>query len=135
MREEIIIREGAGIIIENDKNEILMQLRDNNAKKFPNHWVLLGGGVEEGETPLDAIKRELMEEINLEIKNFVFFKNFIYKKSKQSFFYIKLNLDIEKIKLNEGEKIQYFKPDEIRELKIGFNIKKVLNNFFLNKKN
>lgn len=39
-----------GIIIENNKGEILLQLRDNNVKEFPNHWVFLGGVTKKGET-------------------------------------------------------------------------------------
>ncbi len=46
------MKEIAAIILENDKGEFLLYLRDNKPGiPFPNHWDLIGGHVEEGETP------------------------------------------------------------------------------------
>ena len=57
---------------------ILMNLRDNKKNIFySNHWGLFGGGVEKGETYLQALKREIYEETNLKINNFDFFSECI----------------------------------------------------------
>ena len=46
-------------------NQWLMQLRDDRPDiLYPGHWGLFGGHLEDDETPEDAIKRELLEEIN-----------------------------------------------------------------------
>lgn len=53
----------AAIILENDKREILLSLRDNKPGiPFPNYWDLIGGHVEEGETPEEALVREVKTE-------------------------------------------------------------------------
>lgn len=60
--------DAAAAIIVLDDGRYLLQLRDN--KKgifFPGHWGLFGGGVEEGERPADALRRELKEELGLVI--------------------------------------------------------------------
>jgi 8-oxo-dGTP diphosphatase len=50
----------------NQNGEILMQLRDLNPRiRAPGLWGFFGGGIELGETPLNAAKRELEEELNL----------------------------------------------------------------------
>lgn len=52
------------IVVHNDK--ICLVLRDNNPEiPNPNKWNTPGGGIDEGETPREAIIRELKEEINL----------------------------------------------------------------------
>ena len=43
----------------------LLQLRDDiDSIIYPGHWGLFGGHVEPGESPADAVERELMEEIS-----------------------------------------------------------------------
>ena len=50
----------------NARGEVLLQLRDNIPSiRFPNHWGCIGGGVELGETPEQAMLREVDEELGI----------------------------------------------------------------------
>jgi len=111
-----------GIII-NKENKILICLshRDDNDWKFPQ------GGIEENETPREAVKREIKEEISINITD----KDIVTSLEAVSYFFsngfevklhpflIKYNED--KIKLSPIEFCEYkwMWPEEISTLKLG----------------
>lgn len=65
--ERVDFRDAAVAIIMLDDGRYLMQLRDDKPGIFyPNHWGLFGGAVDRGEQPDEALRRELMEELQLE---------------------------------------------------------------------
>ena len=125
------MEKGSGIIIYNKQGKILLQLRDNKPKKgYANCWNIIGGGHELNETPESALKRELKEELGLEIDDFNFFKRFFYKDLyEQYLFYTNLDIDISNIVLNEGKELRYFDKDEINKLDLAFNTKEIINEF------
>lgn len=54
------------ILLLDQNNKLIIYLRDDKSTiPYPNHWDLLGGMVEEGESPTDAIIREVEEEVGL----------------------------------------------------------------------
>lgn len=46
--------------------EFFLQMRDEHAPIHPNMYSLFGGGIEEGESPEEAFKRETLEELQYE---------------------------------------------------------------------
>ena len=70
-------------VIINDDNKILLLKRSDYEKQWmPNKWALVGGGIEKGESPEEACKREIKEETGLEIKKFV--KSFTIQRRPES---------------------------------------------------
>src|SRR5690554_6121717 len=58
------IRQVVSAMLYNARGQVLLQLRDDKPGiPYPNHWTLFGGQVEKGETPDQAIRRELQEEL------------------------------------------------------------------------
>jgi 8-oxo-dGTP diphosphatase len=135
--EICLMKKIAAIILENDKGEFLLALRDNKSWiPFPNHWDLIGGHVEDGETPEEALIREVKEELDIDIKDYHFYKTFecLTGDAYDNIKYIytgKINLPIEEITLLEGERAQYFTREEIPDLKFANIIKSILMDYML----
>jgi len=59
--------DGAKIIIVSP-DKILLFHRDNiQTIRYPDCWQLVGGGIEEGETPEQALIREVKEEVSIDL--------------------------------------------------------------------
>ena len=61
------VRNVAGLILYNDQNQVLLQHRSEDAPRSPGYWGFFGGGIEEGETPEQALARELVEELEYRV--------------------------------------------------------------------
>ncbi|MFA6601558.1 MAG: NUDIX hydrolase [Candidatus Paceibacterota bacterium] len=46
-------------------DKILLEKRSSACSRFPNTWGLFGGGIKDGESPEEALRREVMEEVSL----------------------------------------------------------------------
>ncbi len=65
-------KDGAKIIILSP-DKILLFHRDNIPTiRFPDHWCLVGGGIENGESPEQGLIREVKEEASYNLKDYKF---------------------------------------------------------------
>ena len=62
-------RDVALIVLFDKEKRILLQHRSETAKRLPNYWAFFGGGIEAGETPEQAVKRETKEELEYSLQN------------------------------------------------------------------
>lgn len=106
--------------IMNSKGEFLIQKRSPNKKIFPNMWSQTGGGVDEGETTLQAALRECKEElgITIDLSNIELILSFKRKFDFVDVWLVKQDIDISNIVLQEEEvsEVKWSSIDEIREL-------------------
>ncbi len=64
---EEVIRRVATVLLVDTLGRVLLQLRSEDAPASPGQWSFPGGGVEEGETPEEAARREMLEETGLQV--------------------------------------------------------------------
>ena len=118
-----------------NNGKVLTVLRDNiSSIPYPNMWDLAGGGRENEESPYETMRREVLEELNIEIpeSNVVWVKHYesVTKPGKKSVFMVADISDhqIESIKFGEegqGYKMLSFQEfldnkDVIEQLKHRF---------------
>ena len=125
----------ASIIIQNEEGELLLLLRDNKSTiVYPNHWTLVGGKVEDGETPEMRAYRELAEETGLGA-DLSFWRRYDREHTffivDQYIYVTKVDVSPESLVLGEGQALQFFKPTEVEHLKIGYGFKELLREYFL----
>ena len=121
-------------------NKILLFRRDNKPDiPNPDTWTLPGGGVDDGETPEEAIKRELVEEVSKTPERL----EFLFKRKKEDG---KINYmygafinkgEAHKYKLGnyEGQDVAFFTLNEALKLNLPPQFKEFLEtNFLLLKK-
>lgn len=65
---DLIMGVGCGVLIENDKGQVLLQKRSDTGE-----WCVPGGALEATETYEEAAKRELFEEVGIHVDNLKLF--------------------------------------------------------------
>jgi 8-oxo-dGTP diphosphatase len=70
-------RRVAVIIFYDEKKKILLQDR-HSIRKFGEEWGFFGGGIEDGETPQEAVVRETLEELDYPLVTCAFLKEIHY---------------------------------------------------------
>lgn len=72
------------------ERKFLLISRGSSERNFPSLWAFPGGKCEIGETIIDTIKREVLEETNLELRDQAFFlDSYFFKKSVGVAFLVK----------------------------------------------
>jgi 8-oxo-dGTP diphosphatase len=125
----------ASAILINEQGHILFHQRDNNpAIAFPNYWALLGGHVEDGETPDEAIERELREEIKHQ-EPLIFWKSYYFWKTDkilvhQYVYSGNITTPIERIQLQEGQALRFFDMQAFELYQIAFGFDALCKEFY-----
>ena len=127
-----------GPIIYNDRGEILLIKNP----KFLDFWTIPGGHIELDEPAEEALKREIMEETNLKLKNIepISFSDGINPKfffKKKHFVYLNYLAELaggEIKKSNEMTEYLWVKPEDTAKLKISESVKPLIK-YYLEKKN
>ena len=122
---------GVSAILMNSRGQILLQQRDDNpAIRYPGHWSLFGGTVENDETPAAAIAREVKEEIDFDMRNFGLFREFVQNNKHEFAFVGELSAEPHELTLSEGQAMNLFAPSQLQELLIRPDDKQTLREYF-----
>lgn len=91
--------------IYNSKKEFLIQQRSLNKSSYPGVWDITGGAVLSGEESRDAAKREVLEELGIDIRNADVSMVGRQKRDKNfvDIYFIEVEFDLDKCILQEEE--------------------------------
>jgi 8-oxo-dGTP diphosphatase len=128
MSEPIEQKQVVGAVIYNRHGEILLQQRDDKpGLPYAGHWTFFGGAVEAGETPDDAIVRELQEELELTLplrywQQYVCPARTIPDKvvTTNTLFVSQLEREQTPTVLHEGQAMRWFDAESAQSLELAF---------------
>ena len=103
----------AGAVIFNDKGEVLLL---KHRFRAGSGWGLPGGFMEAGEQPVEAVRRELREEIGLEVDdvNVIAARSFKKPQQVEVLFCGRANADVKPLNM-EIERAEWFAIDALPE--------------------
>jgi 8-oxo-dGTP diphosphatase len=131
IKEESLKRKGSSIIFVNDEGRILLFLRDNKSDlPYPNMWDVPGGHVEADESPEKCITREMKEEMALVLDEFELFSKIEFEDRIEYTFWARADLDIDEIKLTEGQQLKWFTRDEAKQTQLAYGFNEIVERFY-----
>ena len=100
----------------------VMQLRDDRPDIiYPGHWACFGGAMRPGEDPMQALRRELKEELEFELQQAAEFARFVFDVSaggcgtfSRIYFEVSATLEeTERFVLHEGAALRMFEVEAL----------------------
>lgn len=117
------------LIINRDKTKTFLQKRSEQKDLYPNMWdIAVGGHISKGETPLETARRELQEELGLNLQDFdmeeidrikeQFNNNGIVSNEYVTIYLVRGDMDVSKINLQEEEvsEARWCSKKELKEM-------------------
>jgi ADP-ribose pyrophosphatase YjhB (NUDIX family) len=117
-KKENPIRSVSIIALRDKDNKILLV----RTKRLPNYWQPVGGGIEKGETPIEAAVRELYDETKLlfEEKNFIKVMEVPYDLGEGTIYCFNTNIVISNemldIDMSQMEEYKWYTLNEAKQL-------------------
>ena len=104
----------------NSKGELLLQRRSENKKHFPNMWSVTSGCVHYDESFVQTCKREVKEELDVDLdeNNLEYMISYKLEKVIAQVFVLYQDVDINKVKVQEEEvsEVKFVKCEELEKM-------------------
>ena len=129
------MKEIAMVLLFDRFNRLLIYLRDDKLEiPFPNHWDFFGGHLEAGETPEQALVREVKEEIGVDLRQWCFFKRYVCTEGDaypniKYLYWAKIDKIAEELTLYEGQRLMGITPDQRNEIRFANVLGEILDDF------
>ena len=114
------VRDVSLFILYTSTGHVLLQHRTHDASRLPNYWAFFGGGIEQGESPTEALKREVLEELAYQVQNpsFLMAQKVKDGEDENTKYVFVEQYREQPLQLGEGQAMGWFSPDETHELKM-----------------
>lgn len=114
---------------------LLIYLRDNKpGLPFPDHWDFFGGHLESGETPEQALVREVEEELGVTLKEWKLFRTYVCTEGDaypnvKHIYRARIDQAVDELTLREGQILKGIAPEERMQFKFANILGGILEDF------
>jgi 8-oxo-dGTP pyrophosphatase MutT (NUDIX family) len=114
------VRDVSVLTLYNLTGHILLQHRTDDAFRLPGYWAFFGGGIEHGENPTEALRREIREELSYEVQSpkFLLAQQIRDEENDITKYVFVEQYQDQPLQLGEGQGMGWFSPDETHGLKM-----------------
>jgi 8-oxo-dGTP diphosphatase len=125
----------AMVLLFDRDRRLLVYLRDDKPDiPFPHHWDFFGGHVEEGETPEQALVREVKEELGVDLARWNFFRRYVCTEGDaypniKYLYWAKIDKIAQELTLCEGQQLISITPEQRSDLKFANILGQILEDF------
>ena len=119
---KLSISDAVAAVIRRADGQFLMQLRDARPDIwYPGAWGCFGGALDAGESPLEALRRELREELEFELRDAVPISRLEFdlqavglRKYFRAYYLVQMDdAEIKTLVLHEGQRMKAFSYQEL----------------------
>lgn len=114
------LKNGVLLIPFDNEGKFLLQHRPNDAPNFPGFWSFFGGVIENGETPQQAIRREVKEDLNYDLPEPELWLTMDYGEIKKvkKYYFLDFCQDKTSLILREGQGMKWVTFEEAKKLEV-----------------
>lgn len=124
-------RVSAHVLFVDPAGRVLLRLRDERpGLPYPGLWDLVGGAVEHHETIAEAARREVLEEIGVEVTGLEYFGEYPENGVDNNAFVAQLSVPLADLVLTEGQRLCYATAEQASSLALVPWVARLLGDFF-----